>query len=523
MRNSIQHLSLKISVLSLSLLFLAYPAQSQESSASLIEEIIVTSQRTEESLQDVPIAVTALTGDMLEDMQIESGSDLQLVTPSLSFQGADARGGAFNIRGITNLAVSATAESGVEIHVNDLPVGSTTMQDGEFLDLERIEVLRGPQGTLYGKNSVGGAINLITARPVFGESLGKASVDMGDFDLLKTKLMLNIPLGDSMAMRIATSSVERDGNIKNIYSKAPTPYINNRDSNSFRLSLAWQVNDSTDILLVHENYDEDSTRHYVNNRYCKRDPSVAVGCTPGAPLVHELTHPMATFVENLAILTGILDYTPVTDMSGAPKGFWQSNNRGNPRYKVDQDITQLIINHSINDSWDMTLSHSRKDRFYDRTGVYESEEYDRLRFKDNPYFPGGNVPMTGYGPNCNLEDGTLGSYGGCITDTMNYPDGFDRQFNPDGENEVTEIRFQSNLDGNWNYLLGAIHTEASGKSVYDIAANGLDALALFPPGVLTGGLPQGFVQLYAPLYRTSSISASRSSAIFGEIYYQAQR
>ena len=520
MRNSIQHLSLKISVLSLSLLFLAYPAQSQESSASLIEEIIVTSQRTEESLQDVPIAVTALTGDMLEDMQIESGSDLQLVTPSLSFQGADARGGAFNIRGITNLAVSATAESGVEIHVNDLPVGSTTMQDGEFLDLERIEVLRGPQGTLYGKNSVGGAINLITARPVFGESLGKASVDMGDFDLLKTKLMLNIPLGDSMAMRIATSSVERDGNIKNIYSKAPTPYINNRDSNSFRLSLAWQVNDSTDILLVHENYDEDSTRHYVNNRYCKRDPSVAVGCTPGAPLVHELTHPMATFVENLAILTGILDYTPVTDMSGAPKGFWQSNNRGNPRYKVDQDITQLIINHSINDSWDMTLSHSRKDRLYDRTGVYESEEYDRLRFKDNPYFPGGNVPMTGYGPNCNLEDGTLGSYGGCITDTMNYPDGFDRQFNPDGENEVTEIRFQSNLDGNWNYLLGAIHTEASGKSVYDIAANGLDALALFPPGVLTGGLPQGFVQLYAPLYRTSSISASRSSAIFGEIYYQ---
>ena len=521
MRNSMQHLSLKISVLSLSLLFLAYPAQSQESSASLIEEIIVTSQRTEESLQDVPIAVTALTGDMLEDMQIESGSDLQLVTPSLSFQGADARGGAFNIRGITNLAVSATAESGVEIHVNDLPVGSTTMQDGEFLDLERIEVLRGPQGTLYGKNSVGGAINLITARPVFGESLGKASVDMGDFDLLKTKLMLNIPLGDSMAMRIATSSVERDGNIKNIYSKAPTPYINNRDSNSFRLSLAWQVSDSTDILLVHENYDEDSTRHYVNNRYCKRDPSVAVGCTPGAPLVHELTHPMATFVENLAILTGILDYTPVTDMSGAPKGFWQSNNRGNPRYIVDQDITQLIINHTINDNWDMTLSHSRKDRLYDRTGVYESEEYDRLRFKDNPYFPGGNVPMTGYGPNCNLEDGTLGSYGGCITDTMNYPDGFDRQYNPAGKNEVTEIRFQSNLNGNWNYLLGAIHTESSGKSVYDIAANGLDALALYPPGVLTGGLPQGFVQLYAPLFRSSTISASRSSAIFGEIYYQA--
>ena len=512
---------IKAAAIAGSFLFLINPATAQDEAVNSIEEVIVTSQRVEESLQDVPIAVTALTSEMLDDMQIESGSDLQMITPSLSFQGGDAGGGTFNIRGITNLAVSATSESGVEIHVNDLPVGSTTMQDGEFFDMERIEVLRGPQGTLYGKNSVGGAINLITARPVFGESLGKVSVDTGSFDLLKTKVMVNIPLGDSLAMRIATSSVERDGDIKNIYSKATMKYLNGRDSNAFRLSLAWQVNDSTDILFVHDTYEEDSSRHYVNNRYCKRDPSVAVGCTPGAPLVHELTHPMATYVENLAILTGILDYTPVTDMSGAPKGFWQSNNRGNPRYIVDQDITQLIINHSINDNWDMTLSHSRKDRLYDRTGVYESEEYDRLRFKDNPYFPGGNVPMSGYGANCTLEDGTFGSYGGCLTDTMNYPDGFDRQYNPAGKNEVTEMRFQSNLNGNWNYLLGAIHTETSGLSVYDIAANGLDALALFPPGVLTGGLPQGAVQLYAPLYRTSSKAATRSSAIFGEIYYQA--
>ena len=511
---------LKFTAIACSFFILINPAFAQDEAVNSIEEVIVTSQRVEESLQDVPIAVTALTADMLEDQQIQSGSDLQLVTPSLNFQGSDAGGGAFNIRGITNLAVSATAESGVEIHMNDLPLGSTTMQDGEFLDMERIEVLRGPQGTLYGKNSVGGAINLITARPKFNELTQKVSVDLGDYNLEKLRYTVNYPLSDTMAARFALMSVERDGDIKNIYSKAPTSHINNRDSSAFRFSLAWQISDSTDILLVHDHYEEDSTRHYVNNRYCKRDPSVAVGCTPGGPQVHELTHPMATYVENLAILTGILDYTPVTDMSGAPKGFWQSNNRGNPRYIIDQDITQLIVNHSINDNWDMTLSHSRKDRLYDRTGVYESEEYDKLRFKDNPYFPGGNVPMTGYGPNCNLDDGTLGSYGGCLTDVMNYPDGFDRQYNPETENEVTEIRLQSSLDGNWNYLLGAIHSKSSGLSVYDIAANGLDALALVPPTVLTG-FPQGAVQLYAPLYRTSSMSATRSSAIFGEIYYQA--
>ena len=154
---------------------------------AVLEEIVVTSQRTEESLQDVPIAVTAISAQMLKDQQIEGGSDLQLVTPSLSFQGGDSSGGSFNIRGITNLAVSATAESGVETHINDLPVGSYTMQDGDFFDLERVEVLRGPQGTLYGKNSVGGAINLITARPVLGEMSGSVNIENGSFNLRKMK------------------------------------------------------------------------------------------------------------------------------------------------------------------------------------------------------------------------------------------------------------------------------------------------------------------------------------------------
>ncbi len=309
-----------------------------EAEGAVLEEIVVTSQRTEESLQDVPIAVTAISAQMLEDQQIEGGSDLQLVTPSLSFQGGDSSGGSFNIRGITNLAVSATAESGVETHVNDLPVGSYTMQDGDFFDLERVEVLRGPQGTLYGKNSVGGAINLITARPVMGEMSGSVKIENGSFNLRKMKTTFNLPLGEKVAVRLATSSVTRDGDIKNIYSKSKVSHINNRDSSAWRFSLAWDVNDKTDITFVHEAYDEDSMRHYVNNAYCQRDPSLVVGCTPGGELVHELTHPMATYVENLAVLTGILDFTTSTDMSGAPKGFWETNIRGMPK-----NILQIFL------------------------------------------------------------------------------------------------------------------------------------------------------------------------------------
>tara|TARA_B100001778_G_C18601116_1_gene637286 strand:- start:14 stop:2923 length:2910 start_codon:yes stop_codon:yes gene_type:complete len=514
-RNLLSFSFLAIGVLSFSSVI------AEESESAVLEEIVVTSQRTEESLQDVPIAVTALSAAMLDDQQIEGGSDLQLVTPSLSFRTSDSAGGSFNIRGITNLAVSATAESGVETHINDLPVGSYSLQEGDFFDLERIEVLRGPQGTLYGKNSVGGAINIITARPVMGEMLGRVKLENGSFNLRKMQTMFNLPLGDKMAVRVATSSTTRDGDIKNIYSKSTVSHINNRDHESWRVSFAWDVNDKTDITLIHDAFDEDSMRHMVNNSYCQRDPSLVFGCTPGGDQIFELTHPMATYVENLAVLTGILDFTPFTDMSGAPQGFWEANVRGLPRHIRDLDVSQFIVNHELNDNWDATFSAMRKDMMYDRTNTYVSEEMDALRFKDSVFFPGGFIPMSGYGPNCNIDDGTFGVYGGCITDTLNYPDGFERQQNPKTEREVFEARIRSNYDGDMNYLLGAIHTSSSNLSVYDIAANGLDALALVPPPVLTGGLPQGAVQLYAPLYRSSSISATRSTAIFGEVYYQA--
>ena len=134
-RNLLSFSFLAIGVLSFSSVI------AEESESAVLEEIVVTSQRTEESLQDVPIAVTALSAAMLDDQQIEGGSDLQLVTPSLSFRTSDSAGGSFNIRGITNLAVSATAESGVETHINDLPVGSYSLQEGDFFDLERIEAV----------------------------------------------------------------------------------------------------------------------------------------------------------------------------------------------------------------------------------------------------------------------------------------------------------------------------------------------------------------------------------------------
>jgi outer membrane receptor protein involved in Fe transport len=137
---------------------MSFPVSSR---AAAIEEVVVTAQRTEESLQEVPIAVSAFSGEMLEDKQILSPSDLQLNTPNVSFTATNFGGSSFSIRGIGRLVIAGSGENGVSIHQNQIAV-PTNLPAAEFYDLERVEVLRGPQGTLFGRNATGGAVNMVT-------------------------------------------------------------------------------------------------------------------------------------------------------------------------------------------------------------------------------------------------------------------------------------------------------------------------------------------------------------------------
>ena len=145
---------------------------------STVEEVIVTAQRTEQSLQDVPISVSAFSEEILSDRQIEYASDLQLQVPGVTYSADGFNSGGFAIRGIANFAVSSSSDAGVEVHVNGLPLGATATNELGFLDMERIEVLRGPQGTLFGRNSTGGVINLITAKPDLDEVYGRVRLSL---------------------------------------------------------------------------------------------------------------------------------------------------------------------------------------------------------------------------------------------------------------------------------------------------------------------------------------------------------
>ena len=529
---SIRNLSTSFLVLTLIFTGIAF---SQDSG---LEEVTVTAQRQEQSLQDIPLAVSALTEDDLFDQQIEGPSDLQLTVPSLRF-GSDqfSGGGGFEIRGVTNLAVSATADAGVATHVNDLAIGSTTLQDGNFFDMQRIEVIRGPAGTLFGQNSVGGALNFITAKGDTSGFYGNVRADVGDYGRLGTTAVFNIPLDDKVALRIATNTLVQDGLIENTY-KGSGGFQNtdNRNQSAYRMTLTVEATDNTTINVVHQGSIEDSNRNLFAGTWCDRDPSLVVGCTPVEVQNQkfEITHPMGTFVENLLVAMGVLDFTPVTDMSGAPQEFWQVNQRGAPLYQVDEYLTQLIIEHKINDDLSLTAAASRKDRKFLRQSSYSSPTLQALRFKDTPASPGGLVVMSGYSPGrdggfasnpagCDdVTAGLYGLYGGCVLDTLSYPTGFDHS-NALADTDSVEMKISSDYDGNHNFLIGLNYTDTFSDNHYDVGATGLDALAYKPPSLYVGPTNAALgIQLYPSLYRTDSLNTITSSSIFGEYYFQAR-
>ncbi|MFT7221913.1 MAG: iron complex outermembrane receptor protein, partial [Candidatus Azotimanducaceae bacterium] len=179
-----------------------------------IEEVTVTAQRTAESIQDVPIAVTALTGQMLLDKQVVTVSDLQMNAPNVSFTNTNFGSNSLSIRGIGRLLTAATGDAGVSVHTNEISIGPN-LNSSEFYDMERVEILRGPQGTLYGKNATGGVVNFVTVKPTFDGVNGFLDVEVGDYNNQRVKGAVNIPIADNFAVRVAGMMLQRDGYSKN--------------------------------------------------------------------------------------------------------------------------------------------------------------------------------------------------------------------------------------------------------------------------------------------------------------------
>ena len=210
-------------------------------------DIVVTARRRSESAQDVPLAVSVVGGDHIDNTGSFNVGRLQQLTPTLQFYSSNPRNTAVNIRGIGvpfGLANDGI-EQGVGIYVDDVYFSRVASATFDFLDVAQIEVLRGPQGTLYGKNTTAGAINITTNQPTF-DFEGKAEISVGNLDFKQAKAAISGPLSDKLAFRLALSSTSRRGTIYNV---ATDKWIQSQDNLGLRGQLLWRPTDGLEVTL----------------------------------------------------------------------------------------------------------------------------------------------------------------------------------------------------------------------------------------------------------------------------------
>lgn len=221
-------------------------AVAKASEMGMVEEVIVTAQKRSESIQDVPIAMTALSGDALAARGIESVLDLSSFSPGLTV-GATSLGQAqVTIRGVGAENITVSGDPGVAVHIDGHYVQSSSYALRDFMDIERVEVLRGPQGTLYGRNATGGSINIITKRPSDEFELS-GFMDIGNYDRRLFQGVVSGPLSDNLKARLAVSNETRDGYTKNISGTGRDDF-DDSDYISLRSSIVFQPDDSVDIF-----------------------------------------------------------------------------------------------------------------------------------------------------------------------------------------------------------------------------------------------------------------------------------
>lgn len=328
-------------------------AQSPALSANVIEELIVTAQKREENAQAVPIALTALDGDSLQRQGVSGFQDLSTRVPSLRF-GSGVTGGenVITLRGVGSQNVTSGGDSPVAYSLDGVYLARTTSVDPEFFDIDRIEVLRGPQGTLYGRNSVGGSVNVITKHPeaAFG---GHADALLGNYDARIFRAWINAPLlddGDRQVLaRISAVSARHDGYQENLF-KGPGA-TNNADGQDFwmvRGQLYFKISEQADFLLIaaaSSNGDPVATK----TRW-----SLAPGRYGGAlPYLDDprkvRKNTPETFDQDGRFLAGTVNYdlgfATFTSVTGYASGKWEQSN--------DPDASELTI--ATNPYW--TLDH----------------------------------------------------------------------------------------------------------------------------------------------------------------------
>ncbi len=221
-----------------------------------LDDIVVTARRTEESLQRTPLAISAFSGESLARQGAQQVTDLQGAVPNLNIVQGRASSNATNIyiRGVGQPDALQTFDPAVGVYVDDVYYSRIRGTQFDLLDLERVEVLRGPRGTLYGKNTIGGALKLVSRRPG-QEWRARASAAYGDYNLFDLQGAISGPISDNLAFGVSALRSTRDGYVTNPVTGAE---YNDKDSTAVRGTLAWDPADNLRIDIIADYANDDA-------------------------------------------------------------------------------------------------------------------------------------------------------------------------------------------------------------------------------------------------------------------------
>jgi outer membrane receptor protein involved in Fe transport len=468
--------------------------------AGTVEALIVTAQKREEDIQDVPIAISAFTQEQLERSQVAGGPDLMTQVPNMTFTKTNFSSYSIQLRGIGTQAISATTDAAVAVAFNNTPFIRNRFFEQEFYDLQRVEVLRGPQGTLYGRNATAGVVNLISQKPKFAYE-AKLSADVSNYSSTRLEGMLNIPLAeDKVALRLAGAWTKREGFVTNEISGNQ---IDGRDLWSTRLSLRVAPTDGIDVNLIWEHFQERDDRLRSGKQLCHQDDRETLGyltvtwsaygnfysqgCLPSSlysPDSFEAPNGLAMpYYAPLGSL-GI----PIKPLFDPYASIVQSSDLRviestiDPKYTAKSDLVELQWSADIGDALTLT---SETAYLYDT--IYSLQDFNRFNTERGAFE---NEETAHAAPGDRLEYITPGEFGGVFCDPQ--LGCLDRLVAVDVSRAKSshfseEIRLASNYDGAFNFSLGANFLRYDTEEKYYVFVNTLTMVSA--SGVFGAGGP----------------------------------
>jgi outer membrane receptor protein involved in Fe transport len=473
-----------------------------------VQALIVTAQKREEDIQDVPIAISAFTQESLERSQIAGGPDLMTQVPNMTFTKTNFASYSIQLRGIGTQAISATTDAAVAVAFNNSSMIRNRFFEQEFYDLERVEVLRGPQGTLYGRNATAGVVNIITAKPKFAYE-AKASGDLANYNSTRIEGMVNIPLvEDKVALRLAGAWTKRNGYATN---QITGNAIDGRDLWSTRLSLRFAPTAAIDANLIWEHFEEDDDRLRSGKQMCKRDDRTEIGGIPRPSIIG-----YSALYSQGCLPTSL--YAP--ESFQAPDGFslpyyhplgqlWLPTIQGfdpylsttqsrdlrviestvDPQYRAKNDVAQLRFDIDLTDALTLTSETA-----YSADTLFSMQDYNRFNtapgaFRDYT----STVTRQGIltpGPNGNVFcDPQIGCADRLVAIDLSTAES--RQFSQ-------ELRLSSNYDGKLNFSLGANFLRYDTEDKYYVFINTLTLYSVIGNDPTANSWPNGLAEPWVP-------------------------